>query len=468
MRCERIKEWMGEHLDGCLDADRTREMNEHLTGCDACRRELEELRQTVALLRDMPAVRPPADLIPSVHRRLAQQPESPVLIFWRVLSLPQTRVAAAAALLIMVGTYGWRTLTAGHGGAESDLVTSRQVALPPQGPAVIQVAETVHERSTDEVTVLDAKRSKQDVSDMTPRPSLILERPEASMDDLGVIRESSARASAPAVANEPAATSLSLPPLEQKQELAEKEDKPLSSPAPADKLVEIEPPVRAEEGEARGRIWGEAGERRGGKLASTPARAIKVGGGKDADAAPGAVAPVTTKAPLSKNLAAAELPSPKVDRNTKPSDGRLYAGRSDTYSDSADAPALESASPARKEREILLTTSDARAAGKILARYAVHGKDIKKKADEAAKKLRDQDGEEAQSGTQISGWVPAARYAQLIASLQSIGTVKPLPATLGWASGGSGTVSDLSGQIGNESHGTELIFVQITLVPPAK
>ncbi len=468
MRCERIKEWMGEHLDGCLDADRTREMNEHLTGCDACRRELEELRQTVALLRDMPAVMPPADLIPSVHRRLAQQPESPVLIFWRVLSLPQTRVAAAAALLIMAGTYGWRTLTAGHGGAESDRVTSRQMARPPQESAVIQVAETARENRSDEVTAPDAKRSKQDVSDRTPRPSPILERPEASMDDLGVIRESSARASAPTVANGPAATSLSLPPLDQKQELAEKEDKPFSSPAPADKLVETEPPVRAEEGEARGRIWGKAGGRAGGKLASTPARAITVGGGVDADAAPGAVVPATTKAPLSKNLAAAESPSPKVDRITKPSDERLNAGRSDTYSDSADAPAPEAAPPARREREILLTTRDARAAGKILARYAVHGKDLKVKNDEVAKKSRSQDGEEAQSGNRISGWVPAARYAQLIASLQSIGTIKPLPATLGWASGGSGDASELTSQVGNESAGVELIFVQITLVPPAK
>jgi hypothetical protein len=468
MRCERIKEWMGEHLDGCLDADRTREMNEHLTGCDACRRELEELRQTVALLRDMPAVMPPADLIPSVHRRLSQQPESPMLIFWRVLSLPQTRVAAAAALLIMAGTYGWRTLTAGHGGPESDLVTSRQMALPPQEPTVIQAAKIVRERPAEEMTVRDEKRAKQDVSEITPRPSPILEKPEALRDDLSVIRESSASASAPAEANEPAATSLSLPPLEQKQELVRKESKPLSSPVPADKLAEAETPVRAEEGEARGRIWGEAGGRGGGKLASKPARAIKVGGGMDDDAAPGAVAPVTTKAPLSKNLAATELPSPTVDRITKPSDERLDAGSSDTFFYSADAPAQEAATPARKEREIVLTTRDARAAGKILARYAVHGKDMKKKADEAAKKSRGQDGEESQSGNRISGWVPAARYEQLIAALQSIGTIKPLPATLGWAAGGAGDASDLSGQVGNESHGTELIFVQITLVPPAK
>jgi hypothetical protein len=348
-----------------------------------------------------------------------------MLIFWRVLSLPQTRVAAAAALLIMVGTYGWRQLTAGHGGPESDLVTSRQVALPSQGPAVIQVAEAVRERRAYEVTVNGE------------------------------------------VANEPAATSLSLPPLEQKQELVRKEAKPLASPVPADKLAEAETPFRAEEGEARGRIWGEAGEHRGGKLASKPAPAVKAGGGMDADEVPGAVAPARAKAPLSKSLAAAR-PSPMVDRITKPSDVRLNAGRSDTYSDSADAPALEAATPAPREREILLTTSDSGAAGKILAQYAVHGKDLKEKNDEAAKKSRSQDGEESQSSNRISGWVPAAHYEQLIASLQSIGTIKPLPATLGWAAGGSGDASYLAGQVGNESAGTELIFVQITLVPPAK
>ena len=135
MRCERINQWLGEHLDGSLDADRTREVNEHLAGCATCRRELEELRQTVALVRGLAPVAQPADLLPSVHRRLAQPRETPWMICWRVLSLPQTHVAAAAALFMMIGLYGWRTLTADHSRVESDLAAPRSLATARPAPA---------------------------------------------------------------------------------------------------------------------------------------------------------------------------------------------------------------------------------------------------------------------------------------------------------------------------------------------
>ena len=110
MPCERIKAWMGDHLDGCLDAARVRDLDAHLAGCEVCRREWDDLRQTVALIRGLTPLAPPADLVASVRQRLAAPQPTRLAVFWRVLNLPQTRVALAASVVILVGVYGWRTL----------------------------------------------------------------------------------------------------------------------------------------------------------------------------------------------------------------------------------------------------------------------------------------------------------------------------------------------------------------------
>jgi hypothetical protein len=128
MPCDRIKAWMGDHLDGCLDAARVRDLNAHLADCEACRLEWDELRQTVALIRGLKPLAPPADLVASVHQRLAAPQPTRLAVFWRVLNLPQTRVALAASVVILVGFYGWRTLPISPVAPEYEVSALRETA----------------------------------------------------------------------------------------------------------------------------------------------------------------------------------------------------------------------------------------------------------------------------------------------------------------------------------------------------
>jgi len=99
---------MSEHVDGRLDPEHERLLSEHLAACPDCRRELEALQATVAGLREIPPVEPPADLARSVRARL-ERPSLPVLA-WQVLSLPQTRVAVAAGIALVIGFLSLREM----------------------------------------------------------------------------------------------------------------------------------------------------------------------------------------------------------------------------------------------------------------------------------------------------------------------------------------------------------------------
>lgn len=108
MQCQEIAEWLSEHVDGRLDPERERLLAEHLAACDDCRQELAALETIVAGLRNLPAVEPPADLVRSVRAEI-ERPRLPLLV-WNFLALPQTRVAVAAGLALVIGFLGLRQL----------------------------------------------------------------------------------------------------------------------------------------------------------------------------------------------------------------------------------------------------------------------------------------------------------------------------------------------------------------------
>ena len=114
MRCDDIRELMSAHVDGCLDSAGEKRLTEHLAACDACRQDLAALQRVIAELQALEPVAPPADLTAKIHARLGARPgRSKLFVF---LNLPQTRVALAASLLVVVTLFGLRQMAATRSG----------------------------------------------------------------------------------------------------------------------------------------------------------------------------------------------------------------------------------------------------------------------------------------------------------------------------------------------------------------
>lgn len=74
MNCERVRELMEASLDGELTEDDLRELESHLSECESCRRELEDMRKLGDLLGTIELPRPSEEEMmkywPSVYARI--------------------------------------------------------------------------------------------------------------------------------------------------------------------------------------------------------------------------------------------------------------------------------------------------------------------------------------------------------------------------------------------------------------
>jgi anti-sigma factor RsiW len=76
---DHVSEWLGAYLDGELRGRRLHQVEEHLTACDACREELEELRGLSTLLQEVtvPEFIPNERFVSQVNLCLPQRQEKP-------------------------------------------------------------------------------------------------------------------------------------------------------------------------------------------------------------------------------------------------------------------------------------------------------------------------------------------------------------------------------------------------------
>ena len=98
MRCSEVCELLSSYMDGMLPAEEMKAVDEHLSLCPDCREELRQLEETVAILRNLGEVEPPADLRDSILNKIqasARKGEQVVSIWDRlkrwgswVVSLP--------------------------------------------------------------------------------------------------------------------------------------------------------------------------------------------------------------------------------------------------------------------------------------------------------------------------------------------------------------------------------------------
>jgi hypothetical protein len=108
MDCERVRNLLSEFLDGSLPENGRSDVRAHLRECLPCRAVKEGLEETLRLLRGLPPVEAPPELLEGVRRRIAQE-GSPATPLWKKLFLPahiKIPLEAAAAVLLFLLVYG--------------------------------------------------------------------------------------------------------------------------------------------------------------------------------------------------------------------------------------------------------------------------------------------------------------------------------------------------------------------------
>ena len=94
---QQVSQLLSAYLDGQMDARERYLVEQHLSTCSACRHELESLRQTVRLLRQLPAVAPPRPFTLRPERVIPERP--PV---WRWLfGIPGLATGLATLMCVM-------------------------------------------------------------------------------------------------------------------------------------------------------------------------------------------------------------------------------------------------------------------------------------------------------------------------------------------------------------------------------
>ena len=87
MNCDRAQAMLSEYLDGELSAGRTVQLEQHLSGCELCGRELAALRRAVQAVRELPRYAAPAGMLPRVMASVREEPETGEQPRTRIISL---------------------------------------------------------------------------------------------------------------------------------------------------------------------------------------------------------------------------------------------------------------------------------------------------------------------------------------------------------------------------------------------
>jgi anti-sigma-K factor RskA/putative zinc finger protein len=127
---DRYGELLGSYVLGELTTDEERELEHHLKGCPECRNELESIRRTHEILRNVAAIVPPPELKDRVLAQATGEISERYRSRWRLL-VP----AAAALLAVAVLGVGLLWVTLGDSSARLPLTAT---ALAPGASGVVR------------------------------------------------------------------------------------------------------------------------------------------------------------------------------------------------------------------------------------------------------------------------------------------------------------------------------------------
>ena len=155
MNCESVLDRLDDYADGCLGEAEFQELELHLHGCAACRREERELRALLAEAAALPReVAPPRDLWPGIAERI-KTPRRVVPFRPGWLRAGPGALAAAAAVVLALGAVLLRTQPRPGPGAPG----GRLVAVSVTPDTGVGQAEAEYVRATaDLMAALESRR----------------------------------------------------------------------------------------------------------------------------------------------------------------------------------------------------------------------------------------------------------------------------------------------------------------------
>ena len=159
MTCEQCNEWLGDAVDGTLDADRQAQIDAHCRGCLACRELLADLKDIRATAATLDRLTPSPDVWRAIAAKVRPAAPKPRI----GVGVPQ--LAAAAALVIVLGAAAWMAT----GAYWRDRTDSAAADLVRNAASELQLAE---QHYTNAITTLEQLTVNRD---STLDPSLAAE-----------------------------------------------------------------------------------------------------------------------------------------------------------------------------------------------------------------------------------------------------------------------------------------------------
>lgn len=106
MKCRQARTFLSPYIDASLPDEKIIELEKHLSSCDDCRREMDDLKMMVARLRDMETLRVPDGFMEEMHELLLQEKAAALNNKNKFMStVPRWFVVTAASVALLAGIF---------------------------------------------------------------------------------------------------------------------------------------------------------------------------------------------------------------------------------------------------------------------------------------------------------------------------------------------------------------------------
>jgi len=98
--CRKIRELFSEYIDGVLDKENIDLVEEHLSKCEACRKELNKLVEMLKILKNLRKEETPPDFLETLHERIKRR-DSLNAFLNKLLKSPNVKVPLVVCIMII-------------------------------------------------------------------------------------------------------------------------------------------------------------------------------------------------------------------------------------------------------------------------------------------------------------------------------------------------------------------------------